>query len=78
MTVEIMDLETLRRVTRLAVDEDRTLLHSKEGEHARLRFLRWATPTRLVMAPTVRYAAVRACEIPEPVGKPKKRARIAV
>lgn len=53
LAVVIMDVDRPTSKTTLIVDEDRVIEHSKERQRAALRFLRWATPTRLVFAPTV-------------------------
>jgi dienelactone hydrolase len=49
--IEILDLEKLERKTRIIADEDRPVLHSKELQRSRLRFLEWASADRLVFAP---------------------------
>ncbi len=51
LLVIIMKLEAPYSKVTLAVDDDHELAFSKEKQHARLRFLRWATPNRLVFAP---------------------------
>ncbi len=55
LTVVIMDPKFPAGKKTVIVDEDRVVEQSKERQRAALRFLRWATPTRLVMAPTVQY-----------------------
>ncbi len=52
LQVIILDVENPLAKVRLNVDEARTVLFAKEKQHAQLRFLRWATADRLVMAPT--------------------------
>ena len=51
--IVVMDLERLETRTRIHVDDDRPILHSKEKQPARLRFLEWADARRLVFAPTL-------------------------
>ncbi len=53
LSIVVMDLERLETKTRILVDEDRPVLHSKERERARLRFLEWADGNRLVFAPAI-------------------------
>lgn len=53
LMINILDLETLTRKTRLIADEDRLIGPAKIPQRASLRFLEWATPTRLVFAPPI-------------------------
>jgi pimeloyl-ACP methyl ester carboxylesterase len=50
--IVIMTLEPPYAKMVINVDDDRAIAFSKEKERAALRFLRWATPNRLVFAPT--------------------------
>ena len=49
----LQTLDGLPRKLTITVDEDRVIANSKERERAALRFLRWASPTRVVFAPSV-------------------------
>ena len=51
LNVIIMSLEPPYAKLRLLVADDQALAFSKEKQRAQLRFLRWATPNRLVFAP---------------------------
>jgi pimeloyl-ACP methyl ester carboxylesterase len=53
LNVVLQTLDGMPRKLTINVDEDRVIANSKERERAALSFLRWATPTRLVFAPTV-------------------------
>lgn len=51
--VRIVDVDHKKPTANIAVGEARDILFSKEKDPARLRFLRWATPNRLVFAPNI-------------------------
>jgi dipeptidyl aminopeptidase/acylaminoacyl peptidase len=53
LLIMVRNLDTLKLLTRIVADESRPLLHSKEKQRARLRFLGWADSQRLVFAPAV-------------------------
>ncbi len=65
LEVVIMDVDQPSRRVTVVVDEDREVAFSKEKERAQLRFLRWATPDLLVMAPTEEMF-----RFPVPAGRP--------
>ncbi len=52
LLVTIVDVDDPTQRTNLAVDEDRTVMFSKEKQPAQLRYLRWLSPNRLVIVPT--------------------------
>lgn len=54
LQVVVVDVERLEKTATISVEDGRTLNFSKEKEPPGLRFLRWATDTRLVFAPTPR------------------------
>ena len=54
LAVYIASVDRPERKTRIAVEDDRPVLFSREKAPARLRFLRWVSPTRLVFSPTMR------------------------
>jgi hypothetical protein len=60
LRIIVMDLDHPEKKTRIAVDEDRPILHSKEKQRAELRFLAWADHDRLVYAPTIETIAPAA------------------
>lgn len=53
----LQTLDGMPRKLTITVDEDRVIANSKERQRAELRFLRWATPTRLVFAPSAQTLA---------------------
>lgn len=70
LTIEILELERMSRKARIVADDAREVLHSKDKEPARLRFLQWASPTRLVFAPTVETIAPSVRRLPGVPGEP--------
>lgn len=52
LRIVIMKLEAPYAKVTLLADDDRELIFSQEKRRANLRFLRWATPNRLVFAPS--------------------------
>jgi dipeptidyl aminopeptidase/acylaminoacyl peptidase len=62
LVIYLMAVEKTEPKFKIIVEGDRPVAFSKERAPARLRFLRWASPTRVVFAPTpynngVRYVA---------------------
>lgn len=54
LVLYLASVDRPERKIRLAVDDDRPVLFSREKEPARLRFLRWVSPTRIIFSPTLR------------------------
>ena len=59
LRIVIMKLEEPYAKVTILADEDRGLTFSQEKQRATLRFLRWATPNRLVFAPNEEAARQR-------------------
>ncbi|MBC7369601.1 MAG: prolyl oligopeptidase family serine peptidase [Undibacterium sp.] len=52
LSIYIMAVGRTEKKFKIAVEDDRPVAFSKEKRPARLRFLAWSSPTRLVFAPT--------------------------
>ncbi len=59
LAIYLMTVGQTEKKFRIAVESDRPVAFSKEKAPARLRFMQWASPSRLVFSPTTYFNGVR-------------------